>query len=101
MAHLVKVIDEKIQVAERQRMRLRGFRLRRGRRSREIDQGHDLHHRTGRWSLLHRLIDRRNDRYQERIVDAETGQVLQEVDEPLSAHRGHGSAKPTAGGPHP
>jgi hypothetical protein len=31
-------------------------------------------------------------RYTERIVDA-TGNVVREIDEPLSQHRGHGAAK--------
>ena len=40
-----------------------------------------------------RLIDRKNDRYREVVKDMETGDVIHEVDEPLSQHTGHGSAK--------
>jgi hypothetical protein len=43
---------------------------------------------------LRRIIDRRNNRYQELVVDPQTGETVREVDEPLSEHRGHGSAKP-------
>jgi hypothetical protein len=38
-------------------------------------------------------FDRRNDRYLEHITPAYTREVLRHVEEPLSAHRGHGSAK--------
>ena len=40
-----------------------------------------------------RLIDRKNDRYREVVKDTKTGDVIHEVDEPLSQHIGHGSAK--------
>ena len=40
-----------------------------------------------------RLIDRRNDRYREKVVDSDTGKIIHETVEPLSQHRGHGSAK--------
>ncbi len=44
-------------------------------------------------SKLTRIIDRVNDRYFEKITDLSTDEVLRECDEPLSKHRGHGSAK--------
>lgn len=40
-----------------------------------------------------RLIDRKNDRYREVVKDTQTSDVIHEVDEPLSQHTGHGSAK--------
>ena len=54
--------------------------------------GDDLHRASGTWSRLWRTIDRRRNRYQERIVDAD-GAVVRDVDEPLTDHRGRGSAK--------
>jgi hypothetical protein len=60
----------------------------------EQKSGDDLHRKTGKWSKLTRVINRRGDRYVEKIVDEETGEVLREVDEPLSKHRDRGSAKP-------
>jgi hypothetical protein len=42
---------------------------------------------------LHRIVDRQNDRYFEQVRDIETREVIHEVDEPLSEHRGHGSAR--------
>jgi predicted nucleic acid-binding Zn ribbon protein len=40
-----------------------------------------------------REIDRVNDRYHETVRDAETGELIHSRTEPLSKHRGHGSAK--------
>ena len=56
--------------------------------------GEDLHRATGQWNQLSREIDRENDRYKERIVNLQTGEVLRDVDEPLSNHTGRGSARP-------
>jgi hypothetical protein len=56
--------------------------------------GEEFFHRTGRWRRLRRLIDRCGNRYLQHIEDAETGEVLQHVDEPLTEHQGHGSARP-------
>lgn len=53
--------------------------------SKSIKLGRNVHHE--------RLIDRRNNRYAEKVTDPKTRDVLHECDEPLSQHRGHGSAK--------
>jgi hypothetical protein len=55
--------------------------------------GDDLHRKTGLWSRLLRIIDRQNNRYKEEITNAETGEVLRSVDEPLSDHKDRGSAR--------
>ncbi|WP_159106134.1 hypothetical protein [Herbaspirillum sp. B65] len=39
-------------------------------------------------------MNRDTDRYYEHIVDPETGETIHHCDEPLSAHIGHGYAKP-------
>lgn len=52
--------------------------------------GANFHRKSQTWSDVTRVIDRRNDRYVERIVDAD-GNVVRDVDVPLSEHRGHGS----------
>jgi hypothetical protein len=41
-----------------------------------------------------RVIDRLANWYHERVTDPTTGAVVHECDEPLTQHRGHGSAKP-------
>lgn len=55
--------------------------------------GSDFYRDTGTWRHVFRLFDHINNRYQERITDPETGAVLREVDELLTDHQGHGSAK--------
>jgi hypothetical protein len=60
----------------------------------EIKAGDELRFSTGRWSKLERRVDRERDRYLEHIEDAETGEVIRHVEEPLSVHQGHGTAKP-------
>ena len=55
--------------------------------------GTDWSYEFKKFVEFHRIIDKENDRYYERIVDPDTGDVIREVDEPLSTHQGHGSAK--------
>jgi hypothetical protein len=47
-----------------------------------------------RWMDLVRVVDRRNNRYRETVRDPETGDVVRDVDEPLTEHTGRGSARP-------
>ncbi len=54
----------------------------------------DEYHQDGqRWVRRRMVIDRENDRYEERVVDPETGDAIHEADEPLTHHRGHGAAR--------
>lgn len=48
-----------------------------------------------REKLVHRemVIDRDNDNYYEKVTDYETGEIIHENQESLSAHQNHGSAK--------
>jgi hypothetical protein len=59
---------------------------------REQISGDDFHRDSKQWRQVTRVIDREHDRYTERIIDA-TGNVVRDVEEPLSQHRGHGAAK--------
>ena len=59
----------------------------------DLFQGQEQCISLGRPVQKRRVIDNRSDRYIEHIVDPLTGKVLRDVDEPLSAHQGHGSAK--------
>jgi len=59
---------------------------------RELRVG-DSYWRDGeKWVYLERQIDRARDRYTKTITDP-GGTVIYEADEPLSQHRGHGSAR--------
>jgi hypothetical protein len=40
-----------------------------------------------------RMVDRGANRYFERVVEYDSGKVVHHTDEPLTEHRGHGSAK--------
>jgi hypothetical protein len=59
--------------------------------------GDDLHRKSGRWFRLERIIDRARDWYREVISDRRTGHVIHHVEEPLSKHIGHGTARKPAG----
>ena len=50
-------------------------------------------HKFGKLVRVHRTIDRDNNRYVEKVVDLQTGEVLHECDEPLSDHINRGTAK--------
>jgi hypothetical protein len=51
-------------------------------------------HKFGKLVRVHRTIDKDNDRYMEKVIDMQTGEILHECDEPLSQHTNHGTAKP-------
>lgn len=59
----------------------------------ESISGDDLHRKTGKWMKLSRLIDRENNVYKEEVKDPATGDIVHRCEEPLSDHKGHGSAK--------
>jgi hypothetical protein len=54
--------------------------------------------KTDQRHFIQRTIDRDRNRYQERIVNIATGEVVREVNEPLTEHQGRGSAKKGIGG---
>jgi hypothetical protein len=56
--------------------------------------GADFSSRLRRWMDKVRRIDRENDRYEEVVADPQTSDIIHETHEPLSRHRGHGSARP-------
>jgi hypothetical protein len=55
--------------------------------------GDDLHRASGHWMRKVRIVNRKEDLYFEEIVHPETGEIVRRCEEPLSQHRGHGSAK--------
>jgi len=73
-----------------------GMKARRGPAGRpfyETKSGPDFHRTSARWMQRDLVIDRENDRYFERVIDPETGEVLRICEEPLSQHQGHGTAR--------
>ncbi|MFN2526549.1 MAG: hypothetical protein ABR505_09880 [Actinomycetota bacterium] len=73
-----------------------GIKVRRagqtGRPAIEIKTGDDLHRDSGEWRQREMRVDREANRYTEKVTDRQ-GKVVRDVDEPLSVHRGRGSAK--------
>jgi hypothetical protein len=59
----------------------------------EMISGDEFSQGQGQWVRKARLIDWQNDWYEEVVTDPETGAIIHECSEPLSEHRGHGSAK--------
>jgi hypothetical protein len=59
---------------------------------REWVSGDELHRDSGERRRVERVIDHERRRYIERITD-EAGNVVRDVDEPLSDHRGRGAAR--------
>ncbi len=59
----------------------------------EFKVGDSYHHKTGKWNHRRMEIDRKNDKYREVVIDKETGEIIHSCEEPLSQHKGHGSAK--------
>jgi hypothetical protein len=55
--------------------------------------GDEFHRLMGSWHRRARVIDRRSGRYYEHIEDAETGEVVRHVEEPLSDHTDRGDAR--------
>ena len=59
----------------------------------ESYRGPDFSHSRQKHVDKKRIIDRENDIYLEHVQDYETGEIIHHKDEPLSQHKGHGSAK--------
>jgi len=59
----------------------------------EFKVGSELFRKFGKWVRKEMHIDRENNRYKEKVIDPLTQEVIHICDEPLSEHRGHGSAK--------
>ncbi len=69
-------------------------KLRKPRRKpyREEVTGYDHHRDTDTLRKIERTIDRERDWYSETVTDPETGEIVHRCEEPLSKHRGRGSA---------
>ena len=67
-------------------------RKRRGKYEHEALRGYEFNV-SGHLMKKERLLDRKNNLYIERIVDMDTGEVVRDIQEPLSDHRRRGAAK--------
>ncbi len=55
--------------------------------------GDDYSEKYGKFMDKKRVIDKRQDKYEETVTDPDTGKIVHHCEEPLSKHTGHGSAK--------
>ncbi len=86
-------VSDTVTVTERERRNILGRRPGYRRPYVEILGGDDFNRKLGKFVKLERVIDRARNWYMERVTDPDTGQVLHECEEPLTDHRGHGSAR--------
>jgi hypothetical protein len=61
----------------------------------ESKLGWSFYRKAKQWFSREMLVDRENDKYKELVTNPETGEVIHHCEEPLSQHRGHGSARKT------
>lgn len=59
----------------------------------EFKVGDDLHRNSGKWFYREMYINREKNQYKEIVKDKTTGKIIHKCEEPLSEHKGHGSAK--------
>ena len=72
------------------------FKARHGGNGKPFVEGkvlNEIYRKTNKLVKRALRIDRDNDKYSESVVDPETNEIIHECNEPLSEHRGHGSAK--------
>ena len=60
----------------------------------ELSSGASWSTKYKKWMQRLKVVDRRHDRYTEKVVDPHTGKIIHECEEPLREHRDHGSARP-------
>jgi hypothetical protein len=92
-ANLPRFIEDSDTGTGHEGARLKGRSAATGKLEFELRLGDTLQHATGKYAHHERLIDRKNDLYREHVEDPDTGEVIHHNEEPLSEHRGHGSAK--------
>ena len=59
----------------------------------ESKDGDSMSTEQGRFMKRNQLVDRQNNRYVKKVIDPVTGEVIRDVDEPLSDHTDRGAAK--------
>ena len=86
-------VEARSTIVFRDHIRAEGRHKGRGKPFFDIRAGADFYYKEQEWCHLERIIDRDNNLYIEKITNPKTGQVIKEIKEPLTEHKGHGSAK--------
>ena len=74
-------------------MRMKGKHGGKGEPFFDSQVGASFFYKTQKWYHLERIIEKDNDLYVEIITDPKTKEIIRKIEEPLSEHQGHGSAK--------
>jgi hypothetical protein len=64
-----------------------------GRPFAEGKSGYEFNYDRQKMVLRGLHVDREANLYRESVIDPDTGEVIHQVEEPLSAHQGHGAAR--------
>jgi len=89
--HFALMLEGKVSVKSSLDLKAKG--VGRGKPLMEVKEGDSLSISRGRWMRVLQIVDRRNNRYRKVVTDPETGEVLRDVDEPLTDHTGRGDAR--------
>lgn len=60
---------------------------------RETTVGEDYQRKTETWLNIHMVVDRILNLYKKTLTNPGTGEIVRDVQEPLSEHKGYGAAK--------
>lgn len=94
--HVVLALEEKIELHDQ--IKGKGKEKDVKKPVKEFKVGDDLHKNSREWHYremyIDRMyIDRKKSNYKEIVKNKTTGKIIYKCEEPLSKHRGHGSAK--------
>ncbi len=89
--HITLTVEEKIKMHEKTEGKAKKQGIRRP--AQEFKVGDYLHRNSGKWRHREMYIDREKNQYKEIVKDKTTGEIIHKCEEPLSEHKGHGSAK--------
>lgn len=89
--HIAITTEDTARIVVREDVRLDNkdpSRLSKDKLRRQLRTGDSLHHNSGKWMQREQEVNKDTNRYRKRVVNPETGEVLRDVDEPLTEHRG-------------
>ena len=89
--NIVVTLEEKIELHNQIKGKVKEKGVKRP--VKEFKIGNDLHRKSGKRYHREMYINRRGNHYKEVVKDKTTGKIIHKCEEPLSEHRGHGSAK--------
>ncbi len=89
--HITLTLEEKIELHDQTKGKAKKQGIKRP--AQEFKVGDDLHRNSGKWRYREMYIDREKNQYKEIVKNKTTGEIIHKREEPLSKHKGYGSAK--------